>query len=237
VIGQAELDEAIDRVLAGPARRAYVLSEEEKRLLAYHEAGHALAAKALGLTAGVHKISIVARGRNLGHTTIFADADKLVRTRDELFGELVATMAGTAAEVLVFGQGSTGDETDLRRATDLAREMVCSYGMSEKVGRIAVGAKAGEVFLGRDFTALANLSEALLERVDTETAKLVADAEVAAETLLLTHRATLDTLAGRLVIEETLTGEDLDHVLDTVGAVAPTNGNGRARGQRRPAVS
>ncbi len=212
-IGQEECEEAIDRVLAGPARRSHILTDDEKRLLAYHESGHAIAARALGLAAGVHKISIVARGRNLGHTTTFADADKLVRRRGELFHELVATLAGTAAEVIVFGEGSTGGEADLRRATDLAREMICAYGMSEEVGRIAVGAKAGEVFLGRDFTNLGSLSEHLLTQVDTETARLVDEAEQAAERLLVEHRELLDLLAQRLVTEETLAGEELDRVL------------------------
>ncbi len=233
LIGQEELDEAIDRVLSGPARRAYILSEPEKRILAYHEAGHAVAAHALGLTAGIHKISIVARGRNLGHTTLYADADKLVRNREDLFNELVATMAGTAAEVLVFGQGSTGAEVDLRRATDSAREMVCSYGMSPTVGRIAVGAKAGEVFLGRDMTNLGNLSEALLERVDNETAALVSQAEVAAETVLLTHRLTLDALAAELIAHETLTGEQLHRLLEPV----TYTGNGSKPVRRRRAVA
>jgi cell division protease FtsH len=235
LIGQAELDEAIDRVLSGPARRAFLLSDDDKRLLAYHEAGHAVAARVLGLTAGIHKISIVARGRNLGHTTIFANADKIVRNRDDLFGELVATMAGTAAEILVFGQGSTGDETDLRKATDGAREMVCSYGMSEQVGRIAVGAKTGEVFLGRDMTTLGNLSEALLERVDAETARLVNDAETAAEALLLTHRATLDTLAQQLIDKETLTGEELALLLSPLDSA---NGHaGPTRRRRRTSLT
>jgi cell division protease FtsH len=228
VIGQTELSEAIDRVLAGPARRAYVLSDEDKRLLAYHEGGHAVVARALGLGAEIQKVSIVARGRNLGHTTIYPGADRVVRTRQDLYDELVATMGGVAAEILVLGQGSTGDETDLRRATDLAREMVCSYGMSEQVGRIAVGSKAGEVFLGRDFTSLGNLSEALLERVDNETTRLVSDAEAAAETLLLTHRDSLDALAAQLVQDETLSGEQLEDLLRPLD-----HRNGRAAPRRR----
>jgi cell division protease FtsH len=221
VIGQEECEEAIDRVVAGPARRSHILSDEEKRLLAYHESGHAVAARALGLASGVHKISIVARGRNLGHTATFSDADKLVRNRQELFNEIVATMAGTAAEVIVLGQGSTGDEADLRSATDLAREMVCSYGMSEQVGRIAVGSKSGEVFLGRDLSNLSNLSEHLLTQVDIETARLVGDAEKTAERLLVDHREVLDTLAGRLITEETLAGEELDRVLNAISSPVP----------------
>jgi cell division protease FtsH len=224
LIGQEELEEAIDRVVSGPARRSHVMSDAEKELLAYHESGHAIAAQALGLTAGVHKISIVARGRNLGHTAVFSDADKLVRTEDELRAELATTMAGVAAELIRFGKTSTGGESDLRRATDLAREMVCSFGLSERVGRIAVGSKAGEVFLGRDVTSLGNLSEALLDRVDQEVARLVREAEAEATALLTTHRAVLDTLAQRLVTEETLTGEELELVLADVVSPAPRAG-------------
>ena len=231
LIGQEELDEAIDRVLAGPARRAHILGDDEKRVLAYHEAGHAVAAHVLALSAGVHKISIVARGRSLGHTATFADADKLVRTRRELFDELVATMAGSAAEVVVLGEGSTADEADLRRATDLAREMVCAYGMSDAVGRIAVGAKSGEVFLGRDFSNLGTISEHLLTQVDTETARLVAEAERAAAALLVDHRELLDTLAQRLVTEETIAGDELDRIL---AAAPPARPRRRRRATTAP---
>ena len=222
-IGQTELDEAIDRVLAGPARRSHILTPDEKQLLATHEVGHAIAAQILGQAFGVHKISIVARGRNLGHTSVFADADKLVRTRDELFAEIITTMAGAAAEEITLGQVSTGNEADLRRATDMAREMVCAYGMSDAVGRIAVGTKAGEVFLGRDFTSLGHLSDALLERVDDEVARLVREAETSAKSLLLANRKTLDELAGRLVEEETISGEELER------ALAGLAGNGTAK--------
>jgi cell division protease FtsH len=197
------------------------MSEAEKELLAYHEAGHAVVAQALGLTAGVHKISIVARGRNLGHTAVFSDADKLIRTEQELRAELATTMAGVAAELVRFGNSSTGGEGDLRRATDLAREMVCSFGLSERVGRIAVGTKAGEVFLGRDVTSLGSLSEALLDRVDQEVARFVREAEGQATELLRLHRDALDTLAGRLVTEETLSGDELEAVLNVVASTAP----------------
>jgi cell division protease FtsH len=226
-----DLEEAVDRVIAGPQRRSHILTEEEKRLVACHEAGHAVVAAAVGMQTGVQKLSIVARGRTLGHTTTYQISDRVVLSEDDLRRQVTTLMGGLAAEEILFGQITTGNEGDLRNATQLARAMVATYGMGKTLGRAAFAQKAGEVFLGRDFTKMQEVSQATLEAVDREVHTILDGAESHARTILEAHRDLLDGITAHLLERETLSGPELQAML---GAVAPSR-NGRAHRERRPA--
>jgi cell division protease FtsH len=152
--------------MAGPERRSRVLSERERRIIAYHEGGHALVAHALPNTDPVHKVSIIPRGRALGYTLTLPTEDKFLVTRDELGGELAMLMGGRTAEELVFGDPTTGAQNDIDRATTIARQMVTEFGMSDQLGPLRLGQPHGEVFLGRDFTSTPDYSEEIASRID-----------------------------------------------------------------------
>ena len=157
LIGLPQLEEAIDRVMAGPERRSRLISEREKRVIAYHEGGHALVAHALPNTDPVHKISIIPRGRALGYTLTLPTEDKFLVTRSELVDELAMLLGGRTAEELIFAEPTTGAQNDIDRATTIARQMVTEFGMSDTLGPMRFGHPQGEVFLGRDFTSTARL--------------------------------------------------------------------------------
>jgi cell division protease FtsH len=220
-----DLEEAVDRVIAGPQRRSHILTDEEKRLVACHEAGHAVVAAAVGMQTGVQKLSIVARGRTLGHTTTYQISDRIVLSEDDLRRQVTTMMGGLAAEEILLGQITTGNEGDLRAATSLARAMVATYGMGQTLGRAAFAQKAGEVFLGRDFTRMQEVSQATLESVDAEVRAILDHAEVHARTILEAHREVLDGIAHHLLQRETLSGPELQAML---AEVSPSR-NGRAR--------
>ena len=215
-VEQAELEEAIDRVLAGPARKSHVLAPDELWRIAVHESGHAIVARAIGYEAALQKLSVVARGRGRGGATIYASSDKSLLSHLELMRGLVTTMAGAAAEDLVFGMLSTGVEGDLDDATKMAHAMVASYGMSEEIGPVAVGEKQGEVFVGRDLANMGNVAAATLELVDTETRRFVRNAEEVAKRVLRENGAVLNELANTLVEQETLTGPALEVFVSAV---------------------
>lgn len=227
-----DLEEAVDRVIAGPERRSHVLSEEEKTLVAYHEAGHAIVAAGAGMKTGVQKLSIVARGRSLGHTTTYQISDRLVLTKEDLLRQLVTTMGGVAVEQHVFGLTTTGSEGDLRSATGLARAMVATFGMGESLGRVAVGQKSGEVFLGRDFTKMQEVSPATLEAVDREVRSILESAEADATAILRSNAALVEKAVALLLERETLSGPDLVAILEQVRPPARSidvTQNGRKR--------
>jgi cell division protease FtsH len=228
--GRAEIDiedleEAVDRVIAGPQRRSHVLTDEEKRLVACHEGGHAIVAAAVGMKTGVQKLSIVARGRTLGHTTTYEMSDRVVLSEDDLRRQVTTLMGGLAAEEILIGQITTGNEGDLRAATGIARAMVATYGMGETLGRAAFAQKAGEVFLGRDFTKMQEVSPATLEAVDREVRAILEHAEEHARTILEANRETLNGITRHLLEHETLSGPQLQAVLSEVAS----SHNGRAR--------
>jgi cell division protease FtsH len=230
-----DLEEAVDRVIAGPQRRSHVLSEEEKHLVACHEAGHAIVAAAVGMKTGVQKLSIVARGRTLGHTTTYQVSDRVVLSEDDLRRQVTTLMGGLAAEEMTFGQITTGNEADLRTATGIARAMVATYGMGETLGRAAFAQKAGEVFLGRDFSKMQEVSPATLEAVDREVRAILEYAEQHAVTILQTNREVLDTITSHLLAQETLSGPQLEVILGEVRVSA--NGHAPTRARRRMAHS
>ena len=204
VIGNGELDEAIDRVIAGPQRRTRLMSEKEKLVTAYHEGGHALVAAAMPGTDPVHKITILPRGRALGYTMVLPDEDKYSQTRSELLDKLAYMLGGRAAEEMIFHDPTTGAGDDIDKATNLARAMVTQYGMTEKLGAIKLGEAAGEPFLGRDMGHQRNYSEDIAAIVDNEVTRLLATAHQEAFDALEANRDVLDTLVLALLDKETL---------------------------------
>ena len=212
------VEAAIDRVLAGPERKTRVMSERERKVTAYHEAGHALVGHVLEHCDPIHKVSIVARGRALGWTLALPTEDRYTHTRSELVDRLAMLLGGRTAEEVVFGDITTGAADDIEKATDIARAMVTAYGMSESVGPLALGAKQGEIFLGKEYGHEANYSDNVASVIDEEIRILVSGAHQRAEAILTTYRATLDHLASEMLEKETLNDKDLERIfgdLDT----------------------
>ena len=209
-----EMEEAIDRVIAGPERKTRLISEKEKQIIAYHEVGHALVAHVLPNADPVHKISIIPRGRALGYTLTLPTEDKYLVTKSELVDELAMLLGGRVAEEMIFGDITTGDQNDIEKATKLARKMVCEYGMSEKLGPLTLGQKQGEVFLGRDLTTHQDYSDQIAYEIDREVRRLVDDAYERAEEILRENKGQLESIAYALMEMETLEKEQLLALLE-----------------------
>ncbi|HET7432853.1 MAG TPA: ATP-dependent zinc metalloprotease FtsH [Nocardioides sp.] len=212
LITNAALDEAIDRVIAGPQRRTRLMSEKEKLVTAYHEGGHALVAAALPGNDPVHKVTILPRGRALGYTMVLPDEDKYSQTRSQLLDTLAYMMGGRAAEEMVFHDPTTGAGNDIEKATNLARAMVTQYGMTETLGAIKLGESNSEPFLGRDLGHARNYSEDVAAKVDEETKRLLAAAHQEAFDILEENRDVLDALVLALLDKETLDKEEVAEV-------------------------
>jgi len=215
-IGGKEIEEAIDRVMAGPERKTRVMSDREKRVIAYHEGGHALVAHILPNTDPVHKISVIPRGRALGYTLTLPEEDKFLMTREELIDELAMLMGGRVAEELIVGDITTGASNDIERATKVARQMVTEYGMSDIIGPLTLGQKQHEVFLGRDFNSQPDYSEHVAFEIDNEVRRLIDEAHDEALEILQEHRVKLDELAGRLIERETIEREEVEAFLSGI---------------------
>jgi cell division protease FtsH len=216
-IGVAELEEAILRVLHGPKRKGRMLTPEERGRVAYHECGHAIVASAIGNRDDVHRISILDRGKGLGSTAIHRQEESIM-TADQLYEKLVITVAGLASEKLVLGQGSTGIEDDLEKATEIARDMVGRFGLSPRIGSIRVLASDMDVFLG-NASSVSELSEATHRELDVETRRFIEKALQDAIQILEQHRSDLDGLVERLLEVENLEGLPL---AESLSGVAPT---------------
>jgi cell division protease FtsH len=215
-IDQATLEEAIDRVVAGPAKH-HILTEDERWLIAIHEASHAVVTDSLGHTASTRKLSIVARGRQLGTAAhMLSDRDQVIMTKPDLQSQLVVITAGLAGERIAFGHTSTSVNDDLHAATALARSMVTSFGMSEALGLVTIGEKSGEVFLGASLQDLGSVGPETLNLIDNEVERLVGDAEARAAAVLDRNWSTVEETASALLEHETLSGVALDAVLSTV---------------------
>ena len=208
-ITNTQIDEAIDRVMAGPQRKSRLMSEEERRVTAYHEAGHALVAYALPHTDPVHKITIMPRGRALGYTMVLPDEDKYSTTRNQLLDQLAYSLGGRAAEELIFHDPSTGASNDIEKATALARAMVTQYGMTEAIGAIKLGTDASEPFMGRDYGHQRDYSENVAAIVDREIRKLIETAHQEAYDILEANRGILDEMVLELLEKETLNKEEI----------------------------
>ena len=210
------LDEAVDRVMAGPQRRTRVMSDKERLVTAYHEGGHALAAAAMRNTDPVTKVTILPRGRALGYTMVMPLDDKYSVTRNELLDQLTYAMGGRVAEELVFHDPTTGASNDIEKATSIARRMVTEYGMSEHVGAVKLGQASGEVFLGRDMGHQRDYSDSIAEMVDTQVRNLIDRAHTEAWKVLNQNRAILDRLATELLEKETLDHHQLAEIFSDV---------------------
>jgi cell division protease FtsH len=215
-IGMKEVEEAIDRVMAGPERKSRVMNEREKRMIAYHEAGHALVAHVLPNTDPVHKISVIPRGRALGYTLTLPEEDKFLMTREELSDELAMLLGGRVAEELIMGDITTGAANDIERATKVARQMVTEYGMSDTIGPLTLGQKQHEVFLGRDFATQPDYSDQVAFEIDNEVRQMIDQAHDEALEILQDQRGKLDEIAGALIDRETIDRDDVERVLADV---------------------
>ncbi|MFE6965698.1 ATP-dependent zinc metalloprotease FtsH [Agromyces sp. NPDC057679] len=216
LIDNRALDEAVDRVIAGPQRRSRVMKDKEKLITAYHEGGHALAAAAMNYTDPVTKITILPRGRALGYTMVMPLEDKYSVTRNELLDQLTYAMGGRVAEEIVFHDPSTGASNDIEKATSTARKMVTEYGMSANVGAVKLGQSQGEVFLGRDMGHQRDYSEEIAEKVDIEVRTLIEQAHDEAWQVLNDNRDILDKLAAELLEHETLDHNQIAEIFKDV---------------------
>jgi cell division protease FtsH len=216
-----ELEEAIERVIAGPERKNRMITEREKKIVAYHESGHALVAKMTPGTDPVHKISIIPRGPALGYTLQLPTEDRYLTSRTELKNRLYVLLGGRAAEELIFKEITTGACDDLAKSTNLAQKMVCEFGMSDKLGPLTFRKKEEEIFLGRDLNRETTFSNHTAELIDSEVKQLILDAMTYVRKLLADNRSKLDKLAERLMEKEILDSEEVDSLIrDGGGAVA-----------------
>ena len=218
VILNHHLDEAIDRVMAVPQRKSRLMSEEERRVTAYHEAGHALVARALPHTDPVHKITIMPRGRALGYTMILPDDDKYSTTRNQLLDQLAYSLGGRAAEELIFHDPSTGASNDIEKATALARAMVTQYGMTEAIGAIKLGSDSSAPFMGRDYGHSRDYSESIAAVIDSEIRSLIENAHQEAFDILVANRSILDQMVLELLERETLNKEEIEVIFARVAS-------------------
>jgi cell division protease FtsH len=221
LIDNRALDEAIDRVIAGPQRRTRVMRDKERLITAYHEGGHALAAAAMNHTDPVTKVTILPRGKALGYTMVLPLDDKYSVTRNELQDQLAYAMGGRVAEEIVFHDPTTGASNDIEKATGIARKMVTEYGMTNEVGPVKLGSASGEVFMGRDMGHGREFSERLAERIDGQVRELIEQAHNEAYQVLNDNRDVLDRLALELLEKETLDHLELAEIFKDVKRLPP----------------
>lgn len=208
-ISDEEMDEAIDRVIAGPQKRSRIMSDHEKKITAYHEGGHALVAAALPGNDPVHKITILPRGRALGYTMVLPESERYSTTRSEMLNQLAYMLGGRAAEELIFHDPTTGASNDIEKATAVARAMVTQFGMTERLGAIRYGQEQGEVFLGRDMGHVRDYSEDVAAAIDEEVRVFIDAAHHEAYEILVENRDILDRLVLELLERETLDKEEV----------------------------
>ena len=221
LIDMRALDEAIDRVIAGPQRRTRVMKDKEKLITAYHEGGHALAAAAMNHTDPVTKVTILPRGKALGYTMVLPLDDKYSVTRNELQDQLAYAMGGRVAEEIVFHDPTTGASNDIEKATGIARKMVTEYGMTTEVGPVKLGSSSGEVFMGRDMGHGRDFSERVAERIDVEVRALIEQAHNEAYEVINANRDVLDRLALELLEKETLDHIELAEIFKDIQKLPP----------------
>ncbi|MDQ7906930.1 ATP-dependent zinc metalloprotease FtsH [Phytohabitans sp. ZYX-F-186] len=233
------LEESIDRVVAGPQRRTRVMSDHEKKITAYHEGGHALVAWALPHSAPVHKVTILSRGRSLGHTLVLPTEDKYTQTRAEMIDTLAYALGGRAAEELVFHEPTTGAGNDIEKATALARAMITQYGMSSKLGAVKYGTSGDEPFLGRTMGHERDYSDSVAAEIDAEVRALIELAHDEAWEILVEYRDVLDSIVLELMEKETISQNDMARICARVvkrPPMAPYNGFGKRQPSNEPPV-
>lgn len=219
-IEMPELEESIERVVAGPERKSKVISDKEKKLTAYHEAGHALIGTLLTHTDPVHKVSIIPRGRAGGYTLMLPKEDRYYATRSELLDQLKTLLGGRVAEAVILSEISTGAQNDLERATELVRKMICEFGMSDVLGPITFGRRQEQVFLGRDISRDRNYGEEVASAIDKEVRRLIESAYAEVEKMLRDNIEKLHLIAQALIQRETLESNELEQLLET-GELVP----------------
>ena len=212
-IYMAEMEEAIERVLAGPERKSHVMTDEEKRLTAYHEGGHTLVGLLLEHADPVHKVTIIPRGRAGGYMLSLPKEDRSYRTRSELFDRIKVALGGRVAEEVVLGEISTGASSDIQQATQIIRSMIMQYGMSDTIGPIAYGEENHQVFLGRDFNRDRNYSEEVAGEIDREVRRYIEEAYEACRAIITENREKLDLIANALLERETLNASELEELM------------------------
>ena len=212
LIGQSEMEEAIERVIAGPERKSRLISEEEKRIVAYHEAGHAVVMNAVPEADPVHKVSIIARGMAGGYTLALPEEDRTLMPRKKLIADMIGLLGGRAAEELIFDDITSGASNDLERVTRMARAMVTRLGMSDSLGPMVYGQKEELIFLGREISEQRDYSEAVAEQIDQEVRRLVGEAHQKARDILVQYRDRLDAVATRLLEVETVSREEFENI-------------------------
>lgn len=210
LIGQSEFEESIERVIAGPERKSRLISEEEKRIVAYHEAGHAVVMHVLPHGDPVQKVSIISRGMAAGYTLALPQEDRLLMAKKKMFADMVGLLGGRAAEELVFDDITSGASNDIERVSKLARTMVMRLGMSEKLGPMVYGQKEELIFLGREISEQRDYSETVAEKIDQEVRNIVSDAYQQAKQILTDYREKLDAVATKLLEVETLSKEEFE---------------------------
>jgi len=216
-IGQYDLVRSIEKVMLGPERKSHLLTEEEKSIASYHEAGHALTASVMPFADPVHKVSVVSRGKAAGYTLKLPIEEKHLFSKKHFLDELVVSLGGYAAEKLVFNDLTTGASDDIYRASDVARALVMKYGMSDKIGPVAFGAKSGGMFLGREMSPEKNYSEEVAREIDSEIGAFMKEALKRAEDVLAEHRETLDDIAKHLIEKETIERDEFEKMLTAHG--------------------
>ncbi len=220
-ISQPEFQEAIERVIAGPERKSRIISEEEKRVIAYHEAGHAVVMHAIPESDPVHKVSIIARGMAGGYTLSLPDEDRTLYAKRKFEADLAGLLGGRAAEDLVFNDITTGASNDLERATKMARSMVTRWGMSQKMGPMVYGQKEELIFLGREISEQRDYSEAVAEEIDGEVRRMITEAYERARSILITYRDKLDAIARKLIEVETLDSTEFERLFPSPNGQKP----------------
>ncbi|MBF1692173.1 MAG: ATP-dependent metallopeptidase FtsH/Yme1/Tma family protein [Selenomonas sp.] len=218
-ITMAEMEEAIERVRAGPERKSHVMTDEEKRLTAYHEGGHTLVGLLLEHADPVHKVTIIPRGRAGGYMLSLPKEDRSYRTRSELIDRIKVALGGRVAEEVVLGEISTGASSDIQQATRIIRSMIMEYGMSDAIGPIAYGEENHQVFLGRDLNRERNYSEEIAGEIDREVRRYIEEAYEACRTIIVENRDKLDLIAKELLERETLSAAELEELM-TKGAIS-----------------
>jgi cell division protease FtsH len=209
-IGQSELEEAIERVVMGPERKSRLISDEEKRIIAYHEAGHAVVANAIAEADPVQKVSIVGRGQAGGVTWFRPDEDRILMSRKKILATLAMALGGRAAEELVFDDITSGASNDIEQVTRMARAMVTRLGMSAEMGTLTYGQKEEMIFLGREISEQRDYSEAVAEQIDREVRKIVEDSYKLAKSLVKKYRKQLDLVAQKLLEVESINREEFE---------------------------
>jgi cell division protease FtsH len=215
VIEEPEFMEAIERVIAGPERKSRLINENEKKIIAYHEAGHAVVINALPEADTVQKVSIISRGEAGGYTIAFPEEDRMLKSRKQIVSDMIGLLGGRAAEDIVFNDITSGASNDLERVTKLARTMVTRLGMSDELGPMVYGKKEELVFLGREISEQRDYSEQIAQQIDTSIQKLITEAYAEAKSILKKYRSELDQIAARLLEKETLDADEFKEIFPT----------------------